>query len=115
MNVPRLFELYFLSCILDGVQTNPKAFLAWQLYSAAISTKGRRVISGIINTIARFLGVEPNAEDRVSRSEWLDHATFELMGFYKVEARRLCRIYPGNQLLPLLDVERTTLLHQGNL
>ena len=36
---------------------------------ATISTKGRIVIGGIITTIARFLGVEPNPEDRVSGSE----------------------------------------------
>jgi len=71
LNIPRLFELYFLSCIFDGVQTNPKAFLARQLCSDGVSTKGRIVIGGIISTIARFLGIEPNPEDRVLDSSSL--------------------------------------------
>jgi len=45
------------------------AFLAKQLYSAAIGTKGRIVIGWIVTTIARFLGIESNPEDRVSGSE----------------------------------------------
>ena len=53
----------------DGVLLDSSSFLVGQLHSAAISTKGRIVISGIITTIARFLGAEPNPEDRVSRSE----------------------------------------------
>ena len=61
--------MYFLSCILDVLQLDPNSFLARQLYSAAISTKGRIVIGGIVTTIARFLGIEPNPEDRVSGSE----------------------------------------------
>jgi len=44
-------------------------FLAWQLYSVVVSTKGRIVIGGIVITIARFLGVEPNPEDLVSGSK----------------------------------------------
>jgi len=60
------------------------------LHSAAISTKGAIVICGIVTTIARFLGVEPNPEDRVSGYERLDQATLEIMNFYKVEVGRLC-------------------------
>ena len=60
LNVLRLSELYFLSCMLDGVQLDPWAFLARQLYSAAVTTKDRIVIGGIVTTIARFLDVEPN-------------------------------------------------------
>ena len=37
------------------------------------------------------------------------------MGFCKVEAGRLCWIYPGGRLLPLPDIERTTLRHSQNL
>jgi len=37
------------------------------------------------------------------------------MNFYKVEAERLCWIYLGDQLFPLPNVDRTTLLHQANL
>jgi len=55
-----------LSSILDGDQLDPASFLARQLHIAAISTKDRIVIGGIITTIARFLGVDPNPEDRVS-------------------------------------------------
>ena len=68
LNVLRLSELYFLSCMLDDVQLGPRSFLARQLYSASVSTNGRTVISGIITTIARLLGVEPNPEDKVSGS-----------------------------------------------
>jgi len=115
LNVSRLSELFFLSCILNGVQLDPGAFLARQLYSVAISTKGRIVISSIITTIARFLGVEPNLEDQVSWSEQLNQATFELMNFCKVGAGRLYWIYSGDRLLPLPNINQTTLLHQGNL
>ena len=79
-----------MSCMLDDVQLGPSLFLARQFYSAAASTKGRIVIGGIMTTIARFLGFEPNIEDRVSRSNWLDQAAFEIMNFCKVEAGRLC-------------------------
>ena len=58
--------------MLDGDELDPCSFLARQLHSAAVSTKGRIVIGGIITTIARFMGVEPNPEDRVSVSEQLD-------------------------------------------
>ena len=85
-----LAKLYFISCMLDGVQTDPRAFLARQLYSVTVSTKGRIVISGIISTIAIFLGVKPNPKDRVSGSERLDQATFELINICKVEAAHLC-------------------------
>jgi len=89
--------------------------LARQLYSAAVITKGRTVICGIIITITRFLGVKPNPDDRVSGSERLDRAAFELMNFCKVEAGRLCWIYPDDRLLLFSNIDRTTLLHQANL
>ena len=115
MNVSRLSELYFLSYMLDGVQLDPGSFLARQLHNATISTKGRIVIGGIVTTIVRFLGVEPNTKDRVSGSEHLDQAAFEIINFCKVEAGRLCWIYLGDWLLSLPNVDRTTLLHRGNL
>ena len=115
LNVQRLSELYFLSCMLDGDQLGPGSFLARQLHSANISTKGRVVIGGIITTIARFLSVESNLENRVSGSERLDQAAFEIMNICKVEAGRLCWIYLGDRLLLLPNVDRTTLLHRGNL
>ena len=64
-----MFELYFLSCMLDGAQLNPSSFLAKQLYSAGTSIKGRIVIGGIVTTIVRFLDIEPNSEDKVSGPE----------------------------------------------
>ena len=97
--------------MLESVQLDPGSFLARQLHSAAVSTKGRIVIDGIITIIAKFLGAEPNPEDRVSGSERLDQADFEIMNFCKVEAGRLCWIYPGDRLLPLPNVDRTTILH----
>jgi len=115
LNVPRLSKLYFLPCMLDGVQLDPGSFLARQLHSAAINTKGKIVIGGIITTIARFLGVEPNPDDRVSGSKRLDQAAFEILNFCKVEGSRLCRIYPRDRLLLLPNVDRTALLHRGNL
>jgi len=69
--------------------------LARQLYSAAVSTKGRIIIGGIVATTTRFLGIKPNPEDRISGSEWLDQAAFEIVNFCKVEAGRLCWIYAG--------------------
>ena len=107
--------MYFKSCKLDGVQLDTSSFLARQLYSSTVSSKGRVVISGIITTIARFLGVEPNLEDRVYGSEQLDQATFKIMNFCKVEAGHFCWIYAGDWLLPLPSVDHTTLLNGVNL
>ena len=73
-----------------GAQLNLGLFLARKLYSAAVSTKGRIVIGGAVATIARLLGIEPNLEDRVPGSEWLDQAAFEIINFCKVEAGHLC-------------------------
>jgi len=115
LNVPRLFELYFLFCMLDGVQLGIGPLLARQLHSAAVSSKVRIVIGEIITTIVRLLGVEPNPEDRVSGSERLNQAAFEIMNFCKVKADRLCWIYLGDRLLSLPSIDRTTLLHRANL
>jgi len=101
--------------MLDAVPLDPSSFLTRQLHSAAVTIKGRIVIGGIVTTIARFLGVKLNPEDRVSRFERLDKAAFEIMNFCKVEAGRLCWIYLGDQLLPLPNVDRTILLHWDNL
>jgi len=80
LNVLRLSELYFLSYMLDGDQLDLGSVLARQLHSAAVSTKG----GGVITPIAGFLGIEPNHEDRVSGSEQLNQAVFELMTFVKL-------------------------------
>jgi len=85
------------------------------LYSATATTKGRIVIGGIITTIARFLGVEPNPEDTTSMSEWLDQAAFEIINFCKVEAGCFCWSYPEDRLLPLPNVNQTTLLDWTNI
>jgi len=90
LNVPRLSKLYFLSCMLDGDQLDVGSFLARQLHNVAVNNKGGIVIGGIITTIARFLGVEPNPEDRIFGSEQLVQATFEVMNFCKVKAGHLC-------------------------
>jgi len=97
--------------MLDGVQLDPGSFLARQLHSSIVSTKGRILIGGIITTITRFLGVEPNPEDRGSGSKRLDQAAFEIMNFYKVKTDYLCWIYPEDWLLPLPNIDHTTLLH----
>ena len=67
--------------MLNGVQIDPGSFLARQLYSVTVSTKGKIVIGEIVTSIARFLGIKPNPEDRVSGSERLDQVTFEIMNF----------------------------------
>jgi len=69
LNALRLPKLCFLSCMLNGVKLDPGSFLARQLHSATVSTKGRIVIGGIVTTIARFLEVEPNPEDSISGFE----------------------------------------------
>ena len=79
VNVPRLSEMYFLSCMLEGESLDPGSFLAYQLYSVATSIKGRIVIRGIITSIARILGIGPNPNDRVRGSKRLDKAAFELI------------------------------------
>ena len=95
VNLPRLFEMYFLSCVLQGDRIDPRSHLERQLYSATTSTKKRIVIRGIITSIIRFLGIELNPDDRVRGFQQLDKAAFGLMGFCQVEASRLCWIYPG--------------------
>jgi len=101
--------------MLDGVQLDPVSFLARQLYSTAVSPKGRTFIGGIMTIIDRFLGIEPDLEEKISRSKQLDQATFEIMNFCKVGAGHLCWIYPGDRLLQLLNVDRTTLFYRANL
>ena len=97
--------------MLDGAQLDLGSFLARQLHSTALSTKERIDIGGIVTTTARFLGVEPNPKDRVSGSEWLDQAAFEIMNLCKFETGCLCWIYLMNQFLLLPNVDCTTLLH----
>jgi len=65
-------------------------FLARQLHSVALSTKGRIIIGEIVTTTTRFLGVEPKPENRVYESGGVYQAAFEIKNFCKVEAGRLC-------------------------
>ena len=58
--------------------------------------------------MACFFNVIPDDDDdddRVFRSERHDKASFKLMSFCKVEAGRLCWIYPVDRLMPLPNVE----------
>ena len=80
--------------MLNDVQLDPSSFLARQLYSVAVSTIGRIVIGGIVTTIARFLGNEPNPKDRISTSERLDQTVFEIIKSCKVEVGHLCLDLP---------------------
>jgi len=75
--------LYFSSRTLNGAHLNPGSFLAKSLYIATVSTKGRIVIGGIVTNIVKFLGIEPNSKDRVSGSEQLYQAAFEITNFVK--------------------------------
>jgi len=68
--------------MLKGEHLDAGSFFARKLYNAATSTKGRIVVGGIITSITRFLGIEPNPNDRVSGCERLDKAAFELMAFF---------------------------------
>jgi len=110
--VPHLFELYFLHNMLEGDPIDPVSFFVNQLYSAVISSAHRIVIGGLITSIARLVGVELNPDDRVVGLEWLNLAAFEQMKFYKVDGGRICWIYPGNKLMSLSNVDRTSLLNQ---
>ena len=51
--------------MLDAIHVDPGSSLARQLHSAVISTEGMIVIGGIVTTMARFLVIECNPEDRV--------------------------------------------------
>ena len=77
-----------------------------QLYSVATSTKGRIVVGDLITFIIKSLGVKPNPKDKVSRSEQLDKAAFEVRSFCKVEVGCLCSIYLGIRLFLFLMVPK---------
>ena len=79
--------------MLNGVLLEPGSFVARRLHSAAVSTRSRIVIGGIVTTIARFLGVKPNPKDRIYGFEQLDQAVFETINFCKGEAGHLCWSY----------------------
>jgi len=69
LNVPRLSKLYFLYNMLPRDCLNPGSFLVSHLHSVATSFVQRIVIRGLITPIARYIGIDPNADDRALDSE----------------------------------------------
>jgi len=65
--------------------------------------------------IARLVGVEPNSDDRFTGSQRLNLAASEQMKFCKVDGGCICWICPGNQLIPLPNVDRISPLNWANL
>ena len=68
------------------------------------------MIKGLITPITKTTGIESNPDDRGPSFEQLN-----LGVFYKVEGGCVCWIYPRNQLMPLYNIERITLLNWANL
>jgi len=101
LNVPHLFELYFLHSMLQWIYMDPISFLANQLLNASTISAKRIVLAGFIIPMAR--------------PKRLALAAFEQMKFFTVDGGRTCWIYPGNRLLHLPNVDRTTLLNPDNL
>jgi len=62
-----------------------------------------------------LLNIIPEDDDRVCGFERLDKASFALMSFRKVEAGKLCSIFPRGKAYASSNVERTTLQNQNNL
>ena len=54
MNIPILSKLYVLSCMLNGVDMDPRVFFAYQLCSAANGTKGRLLLKGLLQPLLDF-------------------------------------------------------------
>jgi len=65
--------------------------------------------------IAKLLRLEPNPDNGVTNSERLNLAAFEQIKFCKVDGWCICWIYPDNRLMPLPNVDRTSLLNQANI
>ena len=101
--------------MLQGDRLNPGFFLDSQLHVAATSFVQKIVIGGLVTPIERSVGIDPNPNNRIPGSGLLNLAAFEQMKFRKVEAGQVCWIYPGNYLMPLLNIDRTTFLNQANL
>jgi len=115
LNVPRLFELYFLYSIPEGDRIDPESFLVNRLYNAATSSAHKIAIGGPIIPIARLVGVEPNPNDRVVGSERLNLTAFEQMKFYTADNGHICWIYLGNWLIHHPNVDRSSLLNRTNI
>jgi len=101
--------------MLEASWIDPWPFLVNQLYSAATNCVYRIVIGGLITPFATLVSVEMNTDDRVAGLERLNLAGFEQTKLCRVDGGRICWIYPGNWLMPLPNVERTSLLNRVNL
>jgi len=115
LNVSCRSKLYFFYSMLQGGRLDLGSFLVNQLHSAFTSSAQRIVIGGLITPIARFVRILLNLDDRVFGSKWLNLVAFEQMMFSNVEVRHFRCIYPRSHLMPLPNVDRTTLLNRANL
>jgi len=105
LSLPHLPELYFLHNMLQLTCVDPRSFFANQLLSITTSSAKKIMIGGLITPTSRSVGIEPNTDDRMSRSKRLKLAVFELMKFYTVDGGRMCWIYCGTRLIPLPNVD----------
>ena len=101
--------------MLQGTPISPGSFFANQLLSAADNSTKMIVIGGLITPIARSIGIEPNPDYNVSGSEKMALRAFDQMKFCVMEEGRICCICTRKRLLPLPNVNRTTLLKLDNL
>ena len=70
----------------------------------AATSSAMRIVD-LITPIVRPVRIGRNPDDRVSGSEILALAAFAM------EGGRICWIYPGNKLIPHLNIDHTTLLN----
>ena len=68
-----------------------------------------------LRALLPLVGVKSHPNDRVTGSKRLHLAAFEQIKFCKVDGGRICWIYPGNRLISLSNVDRTSLLNRVNL
>ena len=76
--------------MLEDDRTDVGSFFVNQSYSAATSPAHRIVIGGLITSVVKIVGVEPNPDDRVAGSEQLNLAAFEQMKFCRVDGGCIC-------------------------
>ena len=72
------------------------------------------MIGGLIIPIAKAASIKPNPDNRMSGPERLALVAFKQMQFCKVKGGRTCWIYHRNRLMPLSNVDRTTLFNPDN-
>jgi len=101
--------------MLNGNRLDMVTFFSSQLYSATISTLGRIIIGGLITPSARLVTVDSTLEERVIGYERLKMDAFEQMKVCKVGVGQVRWIYSENHLIPLPNVECTTLQNQAIL